>query len=120
MEYLFNEHFLSNDTPEAKYIVDESLKYISFKTKDKYRLYYVEFDSIGEFIKDSSISNDLDIFVIGRESPVVKISSELQTDGSCNRIVTVSTYHGNPTEVKPNNTRERSVLDKINNDCNLF
>lgn len=120
MEYLFNNHLIANSKAEAKYIIDESLKYVSFNKNGTYSLYYVEFDSVGEFITNSSISHDLDIFVLCRESPIKTISSILQNDEKCNRIVTITTYHGNPTEVKPNETRERPVVDKFNSDCKLF
>lgn len=122
MDYLFNNESVSNDeVAECYYIVDDVLKYLSFKeSPNRYDLYYADFDCVGEFIRSDTISNNLDIFVLHRESPILSMQSVLSDNEHYKRVVTIHTYHGNPTEIKANESSDSEIIERISGDSKLF
>lgn len=120
MDFLFEKELLNvpiNFKIETIYIIDNHMSYVSLFDGDMHYLHYVDTDSVGERVMESSSTSEFDIYVIKSNQPVISQSSCFENVfGDYIRIVRTRTFSGNPIVKKPKESSGRDIIVRYKTD----
>lgn len=120
MDYLFELNLKDKSLHyiiEGYFVIDKRLSYVSTIGDKYYRLLYIDTDTIGECVLESTCIGDLDYWVLEHSQPIKSQVCKYKDD---KRIITITTPGGNSIPIKRKERTTNTPIVRFNGNKKLF